>query len=301
MIRHNHSAPVRPIRVTILGGSGFVGNALLQHLDRLGVETVSVSSKEVDLSRPEAATKLRRFIREEDALVFVSAVTPDKGKDIGTFMQNLSMAEQVCNFLEESSCSHVIYISSDAVYGDDLNPVREGASPEPSSLHGLMHVAREGMLSHTVQSAGPPLLILRPSLLYGAGDTHNGYGPNRFVRTALSQEKITLFGNGEEKRDHVNVADLSRLIGLCLMHRSEGILNVATGGSVSFFDVAQTIAELHEDNVDIECLPRQVPIAHRHFDIAAGLEAFPSFRYVPIRNGIADSLKSIADTQNGRD
>ena len=139
------------------------------------------------------------------------------------------------------------------------------------------------------------MLILRPSLLYGAGDTHNSYGPNRFLRTATSEGKITLFGNGEEKRDHVYIKDLSRLIGLSLTRRSKGVLNVATGNSTSFFDVAQAIVELCGDQMEIKCLPRQVAITHRRFDIAATLKAFPSFQYTSLREGISEAFVGSAD------
>jgi len=48
-----------------------------------------------------------------------------------------------------------------------------------------------------------PLAILRPTLVYGAGDPHNGYGPNRFRRLASANQPIVLFGEGEERRPAV--------------------------------------------------------------------------------------------------
>src|SRR2546428_337223 len=81
--------------------------------------------------------------------------------------------------------AQVVYVGTDAVYDDDTNPVRESSPCQPSSFHGTMHLARERMLIETLRPARTPLAMLRPSLLYGPGDTHNGYGPNRFVRSAL--------------------------------------------------------------------------------------------------------------------
>src|SRR5437588_12027530 len=111
-------------------------------------------------------------------------------------MRNLSMVQNVAAFLEETQCAHVVYISSDAVYADDANPVRETSCCDPSSFHGLMHLARERMLIPTLRKSQTPLLLLRPSLLFGARDTHDGYGPTRFLRTALADRTITLFGGG---------------------------------------------------------------------------------------------------------
>jgi len=293
VIEHHLVAPESPSRVVVLGASGFVGKNLVSHLADLGIATVPLSSTEIDLCTPESVTALQRVIREDDALVLVSAITPDKGKDIRTLMKNLKMGEHVSTFLEQSACSHVVYISSDAVYEDGANPVRETSCCSPASFHGLMHLARERMLAYALGKSGVPYIFLRPCALYGADDTHNSYGPNRFLRTARKEGIITLFGNGEEKRDHVYIKDFSRLIGLCLMHRSEGILNVATGRSISFFDLAQMVNGLCENEVQIECLPRGMPITHRHFDIALTLRAFPSFQYTPLQTGLSETLEAM--------
>ena len=297
MIEHRNSNPTQPSRVIVLGGSGFVGKDLIGHLATTGTPTLALSSTDIDLSRPESVGQLKATLQESDCLVFVSALTPDKGRVVDTLMQNLRMAENVCACLQEQTCSQVVYISSDAVYVDGANPVREASCASPSSLHGLMHLAREQMLNHTLGSNETPLLILRPSLLYGYGDPHNGYGPNRFLRTARDEGKIVLFGQGEEKRDHVWVNDLSRLIGLGLTHRSQGVLNVATGDSLPFMEIAGEIArattESVKPDVHIECLPRSTPITHRHFDIGAAYQAFPAFGYTPFQAGLGATLAEL--------
>ncbi len=290
MIQHHYPEPTAPARVVVLGASGFVAGDLLAHLARLGVETVAVSSSKADLRKPSSVAALRAILRPDDALVFVAALTPDRGRDIRTLMMNLAMAEHVCSALEQTPCRHVVYVGSDAVYADDVNPVRESSCCDPSSFHGLMHLARERMLISTLKKSKTPLLLLRPSLLFGARDTHNGYGPNRFLMTALSERKITLFGGGEEKRDHVAINDLSRLISLALRHRSEGVLNVATGQSTSFHDPARRIADLVGGDVRVETTPRQNPITHRHFDVTRTWRAFPEFTFTPLETALAEMV-----------
>src|SRR5258708_20458707 len=71
-------------------------------------------------------------------------------------------------------------------------------------MHGIMHLARELMLNATVKA---PLAVVRSTLIYGEGDPHNGYGPNRFRRLAAAGQEIVLFGEGEERRDHVLIDD----------------------------------------------------------------------------------------------
>jgi nucleoside-diphosphate-sugar epimerase len=151
-----------------------------------------------------------------------------------------------------------------------------------------MHLAREQML---LTAAGEtPLAILRPTLVYGAGDPHNGYGPNRFRRQASRGETIVLFGEGEERRDHVDVDDIAEIVSLVLAHRSAGVLNIATGTVASFRDLAEKAVALAARPVAIKGSPRNGPMPHngyRSFDPAATFKAFPGFRYTAIDAGLA--------------
>src|SRR6202035_3325660 len=108
----------------------------------------------------------------------------------------------------------------------------------PVSMHGTMHLARELMLKATIK---PPLGIVRSTLIYGAGDPHNGYGPNRFRRLAAKGEEIVLFGEGEECRDHVFIDDVAEIVARILYLRSRGTLNVATGTVHSFRVIAEKV------------------------------------------------------------
>ena len=97
---------------------------------------------------------------------------------------------------------------------------------------------------------------------------------------------MTLFGDGEEMRDHLFIDDLAEVLLLTLRHRSAGVLNVATGQSISYAEAATRVARLFDDPVEISRTPRQTPITHRHFDIAALRRAFPEFRFTPLETGL---------------
>jgi nucleoside-diphosphate-sugar epimerase len=274
-------------RVVVLGSRGFVGRRTIEELQSAPGgpdEVLGIGSHEIDLTDPSSVEALKQRLREGDAIVFVSALTPDRGKDIRTMMRNLAMAEHVAAAVSAVKPSHVVYVSSDAVYDDRAELVSETTACDPQSFHGMMHIVRERMLKSVL--AGVPYAILRPSLLYGADDTHNGYGPNRFFRTALKEGKIALFGAGEEQRDHVSVDDVARLIHAALSSRAEGVLNIATGQAWSFGDVARQIATRAGREVEIEEKPRGGPITHRHFDPTGTYRTFPEFKYTLLPDGL---------------
>ncbi len=282
MLTHINAVPTNPERVVIVGAGGFVGGAIRKKLVADKAKLLALTRHELDLLKEGAAEKLAQMLQPTDSLVMVSAIAPVK--TVPMLMQNLKMAEAVCDALAAMPIAHVVYISSDAVYADDANPVSESSHCAPSTLHGMMHAARELMLK---SASAAPFAALRPTLIYGAADPHSGYGPNRFRRQAGKAEPITIFGEGEERRDHILIDDVAALAVLILTHKSSGALNAVTGISTSFHDIAQIIAKLHGGTV--KSVPRPGPrphLLHRFFDITNCLKAFPDFRFTPLEDGL---------------
>ena len=284
MLRHNNKAPILPNRIVVLGSRGFVGGAIMRNLG--GAQLLGLGRQELDLLVDKAGERLSSLLRPDDALVIVSAIAPCK--TYGNMLDNIRMMASVCDALTQQPVAHLIYISSDAVYADLPVPLTETSPAAPGSLHGAMHLAREQMLIAVVGSV--PLVILRPTLIYGARDPHNGYGPNKFRRQTNRGEDIVLFGEGEEQRDHVDVDDLAELVRLVLAHRSAGILNVATGNVASFKTLAERVVALSQRKVVVKGSPRRGPMPHngyRPFDAAATYAAFPDFKYTKLDAGLA--------------
>lgn len=284
MLEHLSPHPVKSTRAVIIGAGGFVGGAICKRLAANGVNASALTRKQLDLLSDGAAEKLANMLQPQDSVVMVSAVAPVKTASM--LMQNLRMAEAVCAALTTNPVSHLVYISSDAVYADDANPVNESSYSAPSTLHGMMHAARELMLR---SSTAVPVAMLRPTLIYGANDPHNGYGPNRFRRQAEKGEPITIFGDGEERRDHILVDDVAALVELILAHRSRGALNAVTGVSTSFSDIAHMVAAQFSNRVPVKSVPRPGPrphLLHRFFDITDCLKAFPNFRCTSLADGL---------------
>lgn len=283
MLTHHSPEPRQPSRVVILGVNGFVGRRLATALSDKGTAVAAIGRDKVDLAADGAGDKLVEQLRLDDTVVFLAALTPDKGRGIAAFLANVKMGAAVCAALERVPPSHVVYASSDAVYPFRAGLVNEESCAEPTDLYGSMHLARELMVRQAVKA---PVAVLRPSLIFGAGDTHNSYGPNRFRRMA-KDGRVTLFGDGEETRDHICVDDVVALIVLAIMHRSAGTLNLATGRSMSFRETAERVAELFPSKIAVVGTARQNPVTHRSYDVTAIYRAFPQFRFTPFEQALA--------------
>jgi len=293
MIIHTNQEPTKPPRAVLLGATGFIGAAIQQQLNSAAITTVALGSADINLLDSAASDRLGEILRPDDSVVVLAALTPDKGRDIATLMKNLAMMQTVCAALEKSGCGHLVYFSSDAIYGTEVSQVTEETPVAAQDLYGTMHYTREIMARSL---AAVPVLVLRPTVVYGRDDTHNSYGPNRFRKAAQTDGKITLFGGGEETRDHIHVDDVAALTIRCLLHRSTGMLNVATGVSTSFYEVAETISKQFGGGVEVITTPRANPITHRHYDPTNLIKAFPDFSFISLKDGIARVHEGSANT-----
>lgn len=286
MLEHGDIEGSPPERLLVVGAGGFVGGAIADVAQADGVEVLAVGRSDVDLLTPEAPDKLAELIRPGDAIVAAAAIAPVKNLDM--LRENIVLFGSITDALNSraSDIAYVLNISSDAVYADEPVPLSEIAPAAPESYHGIMHLAREVHMNSTLQV---PLASLRPTLIYGAGDPHNGYGPNKFRRQAAAGEDITLFGEGEERRDHILIDDVAALAWLMVKHRSTGVLNAATGNVATFREIAEFVSSLFAAPVAIKGSERTGPMPHngyRPFDNKAVSHAFPSFRFTPLEDGL---------------
>jgi nucleoside-diphosphate-sugar epimerase len=221
-------------------------------------------------------------------------------------MSNLQMGSAVCQTLETGSCRHFVYLSSDAVYDADSTPLDETSAREPRDLYSLAHTAREMMLGSVLAARGIPYCCLRPTNVYGPGNTHDSYGPNRFVRTALSDGRIALFGLGEEQRSHLFVRDAVELMVRVIGRQSVGILNLANSPAISFRAIADAVISHCPIPVRLEFEARKGPVVqgrnepsqtlrilHRPFDVSEIFRAFPDFNYTPLETGIDACFRAL--------
>ena len=276
--------------VVILGASGHVGGALAACLAREGVEVIGHSSKTLDLTQPEALGALDPVVGRETTLVFASALTPDRGQNLATFMANLTMAVNVARYVEAHPVGRCVYLGSDAVYGFDLNPVTETTPVAPGGYYALAKYTCERTMECVASATGLPFLSLRVTGVYGPGDPHGAYGPNAFARSLARDRTVRLFGEGEEERDHIYVDDVARLASALLRSSATGLFNLASGESRSFAEIIQTIRGIVPYEFTVTRTPRKGSITHRRFDTARLQRAVPGFGFTPFKDGLRATL-----------
>lgn len=293
ILTHTRTPAGLPSRTVVIGAAGFVGAAVADRIEAKGGAVLRLARTEIDLTAAGADRRLAEQLRPDDACVFIAARAPCKNPAM--LAENIGMAANVCAALAAGPVDQLIYVSSDAVYADSEGPLTEASAKAPDSLHGAMHLSRELMLRDTMKTGA--FAVLRPTLIYGAADPHSGYGPNLFRRLACEGRDITLFGEGEERRDHVSIGDVAEVVVRTLMHRSAGSLNVASGTVHSFRAIAEKVVALHGSKVKVLGSKRNGPMPHggyRPFDVSAIGKAFPDLKLTQLMEGIEGVHKALA-------
>jgi UDP-glucose 4-epimerase len=272
-------------RIIVIGKSGFVGSELFLSLAAINAEVIGIGREDVDLTSPLSVIYFADIVRDSDIVVFASGDVPVKSLE--QFENNLSMLRNFLDGIKGKKLSQLIYISSDAVFADSLQPLRENSRRGAENLHGLMHMVREVALENS--DFMEVLCILRPTTIYGARDPHNSYGPCSFMRLAKHEEDIVLFGKGEEERDYVHISDVAAIVTRIIQKHTKGALNLASGEVHSFFEIAALTQDIVKSKSLVASKPRSGPIPHngyRPFDITNLKLAFPEFLPVPLKEGL---------------
>ena len=277
-------------RIVVVGAGGFVGQRLLDTLKPLAGDVVPIGRAQADLTDDDGAVRLSRLMRDGDAVVFLSAVTPDKSGDLDILAANIKIAETFLAAIRDVALEHVVYLSSDAVYPFQTETITEETATRAENPYAQAHIEREALFRSAL---GTGLTILRPTLIYGPGDTHSSYGPSRLCKEGLQTGTIHLFGEGEELRDHVFIDDVTGAIKGALVHRPEGPLNVASGDPIHYADLAGVIAQQVDRDVSVIGRDRKQPVTHRRFDISGLRHALPDHVSTQIRDGVTLTLAAL--------
>jgi nucleoside-diphosphate-sugar epimerase len=275
-------------RLVVLGATGFVGGHVVGCARGLGWEVLGLSSKDLDLMSLSGAEMLSGILRDGDTVVHGAAIVP--ARNSVEVSQNLLMTQSVVNAIAGHEIAQLVVVSSDGVYGSGSGVVSEATPCSPDTMHGIMNLARE-LICREVST--PVFTIVRPSAIYGVGDPHNSYGPNRFIRQMVDSGEITLFGEGTALRDHVFIDDVADVIVRAITARESGVINIASGQSISFAALAELICQTGPDGSRVVVTGRESSPTFRSYDISSLVRRFPDFDPAPPAVGLQRVVATI--------
>ncbi len=274
-------------KIIILGANGFIAKELFHFLQKTfsNAQTISISSKDLNL---EDTWQHECFTHDlsESVLIVCSGLKRNAGETIEVFARNLKIAENLFRLTHTYRFKKVIYLSSCAVYGEDVaHPIiHEEIKLTPTSFYGISKACSEDLLK---KSCGDQLVILRPPTIYGSTGDTNGYDPVGFLHKIQNRLLLSLWGDGEEKREFLFLGDLLKVISLLIDHHFIGTLNICAGISYTFRDIVSVAEDITHQKAKIENKVRSKDKVDHFFNSEKISKTFPSFKFTTLRDGLS--------------
>lgn len=279
-------------RFVVLGATGFVGAAVATEAARQGNEVVRLGSNSLNLLSQRASDDLASLL-DERTILFV-AIRARVGDDRwAIFRDDAVMVASVARAVARRRVRKCALFSSVAVYGDALSNDRlvEETPLSPQSLYATSRVMAEAALRDGAAESASPLLVLRLGMVYGPGDTSIAYGPATLMASAVNEGRVSIFGDGSERRPYIFIDDLARVTIAMAVGSFKGEFNVADGRSRSFADIVQDLRTIIGRDLDVVVRPRLRPLVDLAVDPARLRAALPGLAFTDFRAGLTEAYR----------
>jgi UDP-glucose 4-epimerase len=173
----------------------------------------------------------------------------------------------------------IVASSSAGIFGElKTIPIKEDHVVEPDTPYGSTKLCMEKLCLAYAKLYDIEAVCLRYFNVYGPNQRFDAYGNviPIFVFKVLNGEQITIFGDGEQTRDFVNVRDVVQAnIKAATNHGVSGAFNIGSGSSITINYLADIIQEFSGVSVPVvHGKPRPGDVRDSLADISASKTVF---------------------------
>lgn len=156
------------------------------------------------------------------------------------------------NYLEVARLQKVkrfIFASSGAPAGECVPPIHEELPPHPVSPYGASKLAGEGYCSAYFRTFGINTVVLRFSNVYGPLSTKKDSVVAKFIKRAMDNMVLEIYGDGSQTRDFIYIDDLIRAVRLAGSVESIGgeTFQIASAKETSIGEIADLLIEIFKE------------------------------------------------------
>lgn len=317
-------------KILLVGGAGFVGSyccrqflrekdevivldAFLNYMDKPARdyrEQLSLRFSDLegevkiikcDVRDRKALAKALQETRPE-TIVYLAAI-PD-AKLCGKFPEeafdtNAMGVANVANALHSKGIAikRLVFASSSFVYGNfQYEPADEQHPTNPIDVYGGTKLAAEAITKSFASSFGFEWAIVRPSAVYGPGDSYNRVS-RLFVENALAGRPLKLFNGGQMRLDFTYVSDAASAIVLASKKQKAAneTFNITRGQARAIKEFAEIVAKnVPGTKIEIqeaeECIPQRGSLDNKKAKKMLGFDPRHS-----IEQGIPKYIKGVKE------
>lgn len=259
------------MKTFVAGHRGMVGGAILRTLEARGIETVTRTHAELDLTDQQA---VRQFFKNEqpDAVILAAAkvggILANNTYPAQFIYENLMMETNVIHQAYEVGVEKLLFLGSSCIYPRAVtqpmaeNALLTGILEPTNEPYAIAKIAGIKLCESYNRQYGTDYRSVMPTNLYGPGD--NFHPENSHVLPALmrrfheavqtGQDEVVIWGTGKPMREFLHVDDMAEA-SLFVMDLDKDLyeantepmlshINVGSGTDITIGDLAQLIADV---------------------------------------------------------
>ena len=207
-------------KITVIGGSGFVGTNLCRQLaskqqdfEIIDLKMSNQFPEKCKIGDVRDVDTLRQTV-SGDVVVNLAAVHRDNVRDKSEYQHtNVDGAENVALVCKEKGINKIVFTSTVAVYGFAEPGTDESGTINPFNEYGRTKFdAEEKLRAWQTRGQDNALIIVRPTVIFGEGNRGNVYN----LINQIASGKFVMVGKGENKKSMAYIGNIVAFIEDCV-------------------------------------------------------------------------------------
>ena len=288
--------------ILITGGAGFIGSNLSEYLLKKGFNVIVIDDLSTGKIKNISNNRIKFYKRNVldinkinfktniDIVVHLAAkaeILISKDKEDIYAKSNLDALQSLLNFTSQNKIKKFIFASSASIYGDTMNKkINENFRSDPKHFYAYTKLIGEKMIINYSKINKFDYTIFRFFNIYGKNSVAV---VAKFIAQKLQNKRITIFGNGQQKRDFLHIDDLNYAIhqSIKIKKSNNQIYNLGSGKSESVINLKKIVSKkkdhifLEKRNDDIEISIANINKIKKHLNWS---------NKVSLKIGVADML-----------
>ena len=294
-------------RVLVTGGAGFIASNLTPELLEMGHSVTvfdDISTGQLENIPDSPSISLTRGDIRDPAQILAAVEGQEVVYHMAAQVGNVLSLQQpdidlntnalgTINLLRacrEQGVKRVILSSSSAIFGEtQYVPMDENHPKDPVSPYGLSKMAAEKYCLILGQEYDISVCCLRYFNVYGVNQYFNPYGNVLpiFVERALAGQSLTIYGDGLQTRDFIDVKDIVRANLLAMESGAAGVFNIGTGIATAVNELTKYLLEAFDYPIEVNYAPaRAGEVLHSLADISKARDEMNFSPTVSVEQGV---------------
>ncbi len=289
--------------IAVTGSTGFIGSALVKHIDE---PFVAIRSKTIDISQAkvrhneicEYCDYTSRCIEEiikkhgVDTIIHLSYIRSCYANDLTTYIENIRNTSSLFEAAKTCGVKNIVFLSSRSVYGKSKSiPTKETDQLNPYDFYSLSKIHCEDIAEYYNSAFDMKIKVVRLAPIYGDGDNSKNLMWH-ILQTVKDGAKINVYGKRQGRYEYLYVKDAaSAIYNFSRLSEIEGVFNLGAGRNYSIDEVV-SITQAIKPSLEVGYFPDKK--ADENIYLMCSKKSYDALNWKPsydLKSGIEDSLE----------